>query len=57
MNKLLRTIAGLLLMAGFAAVPPVAHAADNPNSLADMHKLDQRLDNAANTSSRSRESR
>lgn len=45
MKKLL----GLLLMAGVAAMPSAARAADTPNSLADMHKLDARLDNAANT--------
>lgn len=49
MKKLLGSIASLIVMAGITAVPPAAHAADNPNSLADMHKLDQRLDNAANT--------
>ena len=45
----MKKLMGLVLMMGVAAVPMAAHAADNPNSLADMHKLDQRLDTAANT--------
>lgn len=44
MKKLL----GLLLMAGVATMPAAARAADTDTGV-DMHKLDQRLDNAANT--------
>lgn len=44
MKKLL----GLVLMAGVAAMPAAARAADTDTGV-DMHKLDARLDNAANT--------
>ncbi len=44
----MRKLLGLILMAGITAVPVAARAADTDTG-ADMHKLNQRLDNAAST--------
>lgn len=49
MKKLFGSLTVVLVVAGITALPTAARAADNPNTLADMHKLDQRLDNAAMT--------
>jgi len=44
----MRKLLGLILMAGVMALPVAARAADTDTG-ADMHKLDQRLDNSATT--------
>lgn len=45
----MKKVLGLILMAGITALPAASRAADTESGAADMHKLNQRLDNAANT--------